>query len=181
MYSALLEGRKVFPIFLTITVLSVFGYLAYCRIKLSCRNRQSWASIVTRLRSAWGGHESSCHYLWQEGLTVCPDDVWTNIQGASGLWAIFKNAGIMLEMVEFAERNCDAIDPVLLERLRGDALQVRMSALLTLVQSVAVASKGTVRVNAFRAVSMYTGMTARMVQLLDQNAAVAMPEFVAAM
>lgn len=68
-------------------------------------------------------------------------------------------------MVEFAERNCDEIDPVLLESLRSDARQVRMSALKTLVQSAVEVSEGTVRVNAFRTVSMYTGMTASMVQL----------------
>jgi hypothetical protein len=34
---------------------------------------------------------------------------------------------------------------------------------------------------AFRAASMYTGMAARMTQLLQDHAAAALPEFVAAM
>ena len=42
------------------------------------------------------------------------------------------------------------------------------------------ASEG-VRVNAFRAASMYTGMAARMTQLLQEYAAVMVPDFVAAM
>ena len=42
------------------------------------------------------------------------------------------------------------------------------------------ASEG-VRVNAFRATSMYTGMAARMTQLLQENAAIVLPDFVAAM
>jgi len=42
------------------------------------------------------------------------------------------------------------------------------------------ASEG-VRVNAFRAASIYTGMAARMTQLLQENAAVMVPDFVAAM
>jgi hypothetical protein len=42
------------------------------------------------------------------------------------------------------------------------------------------ASEG-VRVNAFRAASMYTGMAARMTRLLQENAAVIVPDFVAAM
>lgn len=164
-----------------VVVLAVFAYLAHCRIKLGRRNRQSWESIIARLRPAWGGHESSSHYLWQEGLTVDPDELWLNIHGVRGLWTIFKNAGIMLEMIEFADRNCDSIDPILLRRLRSDALQVRKSALMTLIQSAATVSKDTVRVNAFRAASMYTGMTARMLQLIEQSAAAAMPELIAAM
>jgi hypothetical protein len=36
-------------------------------------------------------------------------------------------------------------------------------------------------VNAFRAASMYTGMAARMTQLLQENAAIVVPDFVAAM
>jgi hypothetical protein len=36
-------------------------------------------------------------------------------------------------------------------------------------------------VNAFRAASIYTGMAARMTQLLQDNAAVMVPDFVAAM
>jgi len=43
-----------------------------------------------------------------------------------------------------------------------------------------VAGEG-VRVNAFRAASMYTDMAARMTQLLQQNAAAIVPDFVAAM
>jgi|GEM_PF-5541391 len=42
------------------------------------------------------------------------------------------------------------------------------------------ASEG-VRVNAFRAASMYTGMAARMTQMLQENAAVMVPNFVVAM
>ena len=164
-----------------VVVLTVFGGLALCRIRLGRRNRQSWNSIVARLRPAWGGFESSSHYLWQEGLTVCPDELWSNIHGIRGLWTIFKNAGILLEMIEFAERNCDTIDPAPLQRLRSDALQVRMSSLITLVQSATAASRDTVHINAFRAASMYTGMTARMAQLIEQNAVAVMPEFVAAM
>jgi len=42
------------------------------------------------------------------------------------------------------------------------------------------ASEG-VRVNAYRATAMYTGMAARMTRLLQENAAIILPDFVAAM
>jgi hypothetical protein len=42
------------------------------------------------------------------------------------------------------------------------------------------ASEG-VRVNAFRAASIYAGMAARLMQLLQEHAAVMVPDFAAAM
>jgi len=45
-------------------------------------------------------------------------------QGAAGAVAMYKNAGVMMEMAEFAARN-SAIDPALLEMLRSDAAQIR--------------------------------------------------------
>ena len=87
----------------------------------------------------------------------------------------------MQEMADFAARNSDSVDPLLIQTLRTDAMQIRFCVLTTLAHcAVNQASEG-VRLNAFRAVSMYTGMAARMTQLLQDNAAMALPEFVAAM
>ncbi len=73
------------------------------------------------------------------------------------------------------------VDRVLLETLRSDAMQIRLCVLVGLAQyAFSQASEG-VRVNAFRAASMYTGMAARMTQLLQDHAAVVLPDFVAAM
>lgn len=60
-------------------------------------------------------------------------------------------------------------------------MQIRVCVLMALAQhAFSHASEG-VRVNAFRAASMYTGMAARMTRLLQENAAVLIPDFVAAM
>jgi hypothetical protein len=97
---------------------------------------------------------------------------------------MYKNAGVMMEMAEFAARN-SAIDPALLEMLRSDAAQIRLCILKSLGQyalnHAVDRAHESVRMSAFRAASMYTGMAARMTQLLQENAAMALPEFVAAM
>jgi hypothetical protein len=60
-------------------------------------------------------------------------------------------------------------------------MQIRVCVLAALTQyAFRHASEG-VRVNAFRAASIYTGMAARMTQLLQEHAAVMVPDFVAAM
>jgi hypothetical protein len=103
------------------------------------------------------------------------------MEGPKGLWVMYQNAQVMLAMADFAARNSDSVDRLLLETLRSDAMQIRVCVLMALAQyGFSKASEG-VRINAFRAATMYTGMAARMTQLLQENAAGIVPDFVAAM
>jgi len=103
------------------------------------------------------------------------------MDGPKGLWVMFQNAKVMLEMADFASKHCEDVDRLLLETLRSDAMQIRLCVLMALGQyAFSQASEG-VRINAFRAAQMYTGMAARMIQLLQENAAIVVPDFVAAM
>ena len=103
------------------------------------------------------------------------------MEGPKGLWVIYQNARVMQEMADFAAKHCDSVDRLLIETLHSDAMQIRVCVLAALAQyAFRHASEG-VRVNAFRAASIYTGMAARMTQLLQEHAAVMVPDFVAAM
>jgi len=145
------------------------------------RNAQTWDTLLARLRPEWSARELSDHFLWQEGLSATPEDAWRRMEGPKGLWVIYQNARIMQEMADFAAKNCDTIDRLLIETLHSDAMQIRVCVLAALTQyAFRHASEG-VRVNAFRAASIYTGMAARMTQLLQDHAAVMVPDFVAAM
>lgn len=156
-------------------------YLGYWRASLRRRNRQSWDSLIARLRPDWSARELSEHYLWKEGLSATPDQTWERIDGAKGLWAMYQNAGVMQEMAEFAAQHCDVVDPILIQALRSDAAQIRVCVLKTLAEYAFSQTTEIVRINAFQAASMYTGMAARMTQLLQDSAAGALPDFVAAM
>jgi hypothetical protein len=145
------------------------------------RNAQTWDTLLSRLRPEWSARELSDHFLWQEGLSATPEDAWHRMEGPKGLWVIYQNARVMQEMADFAAKHCDAVDRLLIETLHSDAMQIRVCVLAALGQyAFRHASEG-VRVNAFRAASMYTGMAARMTQLLQEHAAVMVPDFVAAM
>jgi hypothetical protein len=163
----------------TLTVVAL--YLGRWREGVRRRNNQSWDSLIVRLRPDWSARELSDHFLWKEGVNTTPEETWMRIEGAHGLWAMYQNSRVMLEMADYASRNCESVDRELLETLRSDAMQIRVCVLMALVQyAFSQASEG-VRVNAFRAASMYTGMAARMTQLLQENAAIVVPDFVAAM
>jgi len=156
-------------------------YLGRWRASVRRRNTQSWDSLIARIRPDWSARELSDHFLWKEGVSTTPEETWTRLHGAHGLWAIYQNARTMLEMADYAIRNCESVDRELIETLRSDAMQIRVCVLMALGQyAFSQASEG-VRVNAFRAASMYTGMAARMTQLLQGSAATVLPDFVAAM
>jgi len=156
-------------------------YLVRWRIAAGRRNAQTWNSLLARLRPDWSGRDLSEHFLWKEGLSATPEDAWQRMEGAKGLWAMHQNARVMLEMADYAARNSDGVDRLLVETLRSDAMQIRLCVLMALAQyAFSQASEG-VRVNAFRAAQMYTGMAARMTQLLQDHAALVVPDFVAAM
>lgn len=162
-------------------VVAIAFVLLKWRKSVQRRNAQTWEALLGRLRPEWSARELSDHFLWQEGLSATPEDAWQRMEGPKGLWVIYQNARIMQEMADFAARNCDSVDRLLIETLHSDAMQIRVCVLAALAQyAFRHASEG-VRINAFRAASMYTGMAARMTQLLQEHAAVMVPDFVAAM
>jgi hypothetical protein len=160
-------------------------YFGKWRKSMRRRSIQSWDSLLCQLRSDWSARDLGEQFLWKEGLNATTDDIWQRLDGPRGLWAMFQNARVMLEMADYASRNqlpgTPQIDPMVLETLRSDAMQIRLCVLMALGQyALSQATEG-VKVNAFRAANMYTGMAARMTALLQDHAAVILPDFVAAM
>jgi hypothetical protein len=136
---------------------------------------------LARLRPDWSAREVSDNFLWKEGISATPEDAWQRMEGPKGLWVMCQNARVMLEMADYAAKNCDNVDRLLLETLRSDAMQIRVCVLMALAQYAFSQTSEGVRVNAFRAAAMYTAMAARMTQLLQEHAAGILPDFVAAM
>jgi hypothetical protein len=147
-------------------------------------NAQSWDSLVARLEPDWSARDLSIHFLSKEGLNTTPGETWERIHGFRGIRAMYHNAGVMLEMADYAARNIessDSIDRVLLETLRSDAMQIRTGALRVLAHCAFQHASENVHSNAFRVASMYTGMASRMAQHLQVSAPDMLPVFVAAM
>lgn len=164
-----------------VAVTAIGFYFASWWRRMRRRKEQTWETLLAQLRPDWSGHELSDHFLWEEGLSTTPEEAWKRMQGAKGLWVIYKNAQVMLEMANYAAKNCEGVDRTLIENLHSDAIQIRVCVLMALAQYAFTQASEGVRVNAFRAASLYTGMAARMTQLLQGYAAVRVPDFVAAM
>jgi hypothetical protein len=162
-------------------VVAIALYLVQLQRKARARNAQTWETLVAKLRPEWSARELSDQFLWQEGLSATPEDAWQRMEGPKGLWVMYQNARVMLEMADFAAKHCEAVDRLLVETLHSDAMQIRACVLTALAQYAFRSASEGVRVNAYRAASMYTGMAARTTQLLQEHAAVMVPDFVAAM
>jgi hypothetical protein len=171
----------ILPLLQVLAFAAVAIYFGHRRAGLRKRNNQSWDSLLSRLRVDWSARELSDNFLWKEGIDATPNDAWQRMEGPNGLWVMYQNSLVMLEMADFAARNNPDVDKLIVETLRSDAMQIRVCVLMCLAQyGFSQASEG-VRINAFRAAAMYTGMAARMTELLQNHAAGILPDFVAAM
>jgi hypothetical protein len=173
------------PLLQIAIVCALVVYFGKWRGNMRRRNIQSWDSLLCQLRSDWSARELSEQFLWKEGLTATTDDIWQRLDGPRGLWAMYQNARVLLEMADYANRNTlpgsPEIDPMILASLRSDAMQIRLLVLMALAQYALSQATAGVKVNAFRAANIYSSMAARMTVLLQDHAAVVLPDFVAAM
>ena len=169
------------PLLQILVFAAIAIYFGRRRSGLRRRNAQSWDSLLARLRPDWSARELSDQFLWKEELNATPEDAWERMEGPKGLWVMYQNARVMLEMADFAARNSADVDKLVLETLRSDAMQIRLCVLMGLAQYACSQASEGVRVNAYRAATMYAAMAARLTRLLQDHAAVIVPDFVAAM
>jgi hypothetical protein len=151
------------------------------RATLRRRNLQSWEDIVSRLRLDSSTSRLGDRSVWNGDMNVTPEEKWQLIRGAHGLWAMYENAGVMLEMADYAARNGESVDRELLAALRSDAMQIRVCVLTALAKYACSQVNEGVSANVTRAASMYTEMAARTTELLQGNFGDMVPNLVPTM
>jgi len=124
----------IFPLLQIAAVALVALYLGRWRSGVRRRNSQSWDSLLARLRPDWSARELSDNFLWKEGLSATQADAWQRMEGPKGLWAMYQNARVMLEMADYAATRCTEVDPLLLATIRSDAMQIRVCVFMALGQ-----------------------------------------------
>lgn len=159
---------------------AVAAFFGYWLLSARRRSRRSWESIIARLSPDLSIRSLSEHFPWKEGLSATPNEAWDKMHGVNGLFAIYRNAGVMLEIANFAFRNGDNIDQELVQMIHSDAAQIRFCVIVTIAQYILNQGTEGVRLNAFRAASMYTGLAAHLTELLQSCAPNAVPSLVGA-
>jgi len=171
----------ILPLLQIVLIAAIGLYLGHLRGRIRRRSNQSWNSLLARLRPEWSARELGDRSLWQEALNVTAQDAWQRVDGPRGMWAMYENAQVMMEMAEYAARNSDSVDRLLLETLRSDAMQIRVCVFSALIQYAMSKANEGIRVNAFRAASTYANMAAQLTAFLEVSEPGMVPNFVAAM
>jgi hypothetical protein len=170
---------------LSIAVTAVpVAYAIHWRRTQAKRRNASWDSILARLRSnnEFGFSEITERYLYSPEIQATPEDIWPRINGANGLWAMFVNAGVLMELADYAaEHGNEEIPEMLIEELRSDALQLRIAVLIAMVRYGYSRSGVSASVNAHRAACAYSSMLAHMTTLFQEHSALFFPKFLEAM
>jgi hypothetical protein len=118
-----IPGREskaiLIPLQLAAFVLTAF-YMFHRWSELRRRNRRSWQEIVSRLSPA-----SACL------RTDEPIDT-------ADLWTVFRDAGVMMELADYAQRHGQDFEASSIQELRMTALFLRISAVRALVGRISL-------------------------------------------
>jgi hypothetical protein len=158
-------------------------YAGYWRRRQSKRRAATWDEMIARLRpnNDFGFDEVATRYLYGTGINATAQDIWGRIDGAKGLWAMYNNAGVLIQIAEYATEHGSGVPEELLEGLKSDAFQIRISVLMSLAQHAFSRSGVGACVNAHRASETYSNMLARLTMLFQEHSAMLFPSFLEAM
>src|ERR1700677_545789 len=171
----------ILPLVQVILTALLIGYAAFWRRQQTQRRAKSWQGIISQLRcNDWGIEEISERFLYKSELQVTTKDVWQRIQGCKGLWAMYKNSPVLIQLADYAAEHGEGVDQEMLEGLRRDALQIRLYVMLALAQYVLSASSVGASVNAHRAVSTYSAMMVRLTAFIQEYSTPLFPSYLEA-
>ena len=166
-------------ILFTLCVLVLLGSWRYAQAR---RKRRTWDEIVSALRpNDWGLDGVSERYLYRGTIKAVPADIWGRIDGARGLWAMYCNAPLLMQLADYAVEHGTDPDQELLQALRSDALQIRICVLMALAKYLISRSTVGASANAHRATAVYTEMLSRLTMLFENSAGQLLPKYLAAM
>jgi hypothetical protein len=159
------------------SVILVCYVFFWCRQQIKRRNR-TWNQIVSQLRSHdWGIEEISENYLYKSGIRATVADIWPRIAGCEGLWAMYKNAPVLVQLADYAAEHGDGVDPYLLHQLRSDAFQIRFHVMVALAQHAFSSASMGASENAHQAACAYSTLLARVTGMMQEHSARLFPSY----
>src|SRR5512146_2380287 len=98
-------------------VLLMAAYFVMVRVSFRRRQRCAWDRLVAQLQVKSFGPELSFQLYRSPNQPVTPPERWQTHQGALGLWSMYENARVMLDLANYAAESGTAIDSELLADL----------------------------------------------------------------
>ena len=171
-----------FSLFQILLAVALIAFVGLWRRQQAKRKHRSWDQIVAALRANdWGLDDVSERYLYRGGIKATTSDIWGRIDGARGLWAMYTNAPLLVQLADYAAEHGTDPDEALLEGLHSDAFQIRLCVLMALAKYAMSRSTVGASVNAHRATTLYSEMLARLTTLFQESAGQLFPKYLEAM
>ena len=105
---------------------------AHLLVSLNRQRSKEWAEIMEGIARNDGDlSQLSYGSIFSDGLDCPTDEVWSRINGRRGLWAIYRNAGVILEAVEYLQSISVDIPSFqrTLQQLREEGKRLRIALL----------------------------------------------------
>lgn len=112
--------------------LIIAAYLGSARIGLHLRNARSWNEIVNRLRADAGAQSADIAAEMDRRFTN--QTIEQRVGSVRGRRLLFRAAGVMIEMADYAERNGGVTIRPAAANLRGHAMAVRIATAKDIVR-----------------------------------------------
>lgn len=168
----------ILPLLQVILTALLVAYAGFWRRQQLKRRAKSWDGIISQLRcNDWGIEEITERFLYKSEVQVTAKDVWKRIHGCKGLWAMYKNSPILVQLADYAAEHGEGVDQEMLEGLRSDAFQIRLCVLMALGQYLFSASSVGASVNAHRAVATYSAMLVRLTAFIQEYSTSLFPSY----
>ena len=168
----------ILPLLQVILTALLVAYAGFWRRQQIRRRAKSWDGIVSQLRcNDWGIEEISERFLYKSEVQVTTKDVWERIHGCKGLWAMYKNSPVLVQLADYAAEHGKAVDQEMLESLRSDAFQIRLCVRLAVCQYLLSASSVGPSVNAHRAVATYSAMMVKLTAFIQEYSTPLFPRY----
>lgn len=172
----------VLPLVQVFVTMLLILYAGLWRRRQSQKRAEGWEAIVAKLKANnWGLEEISERYLYGSGIKASTHEIWEKISGLRGLWAMYLNAPVLVQLADYAAEHGEGVSEELLESLRSDAFQIRLCVLMALAQHILSRSSVASAVNAHRATEIYSTMLNRLTLLFQEHSTMLFPRFLAAM
>ena len=156
----------------------LIAYAAFWRWQQARRRAHTWNAIIGQLRgNDWGIEDISERFLFKSGIQVTADEVWQRISGCKGLWAMYKNCPVLIQLADYAAEHGTGVDHEMLASLRKDAIQIRICVLLALGQYVFSATSVGASQNAHRAVAAYSTMMVTLTSFIQEYSSPLFPSY----
>lgn len=158
----------------TAAIAGTAGFFLYAWTSMHRRSAQTWDDLVARLQPGW---DESVEPLDGDAT---PEERWEHLNGAAGLYAMFKNAKVMLEMADYAARYSDRLNAEVIATLRSDVLHIRVLVAAALTQYAFRQLNEGIVTNAQRAADMYRQMLESTAEMLQASLAIPAPQYMGA-